>query len=207
MNLLIVVFLITIDSILSLTMTSLTSIIGNYEPFLNNIIVKLSPEINIYQYQIDHICYRCESKQSYKQKCRELQDFGETLVEGMIGGRPISIIKLHSPIECLGFKITCLELPCPKIGSSYKEGLEHAEFVIGEINDDPFNNEKLIQFIDDHKNLKFDTRAINKDINADVSLDINDDVSVKFHIRPIDEVVRLEKKNNLVVPVPDDYFE
>jgi predicted metalloenzyme YecM len=132
--------------------------------------------------------------------------YGVILVEGMIGNRPISIIKLNEPIECRGFSIACVEIPSPKEGSPYPEGLEHAEFVIGEANDDPSDNRLLKQMIETYSSIKFDTRAINKDINADISLQV-DDTSIKFHVRPIYEIVEIERKNNLVVKVPDGYFD
>ena len=115
-------------------------------------------------------------------------------------------MKLNEPIECQGFSINNLELPCPKIGSVYESGLEHAEFVIGNINDDPHDKILLKQMIERMPDLKWDIRGIDKDINADISLKLDERTSIKFHVRPINEIVEYEKQNNIVIPVPIDYF-
>lgn len=54
--------------------------------------------------------------------------------------------------------------------------------------------------------MAFDERAINKDINADVSVSIRDGVSVKYHARPLYEVCAYEKAHGMRVAVPQDYF-
>ena len=54
--------------------------------------------------------------------------------------------------------------------------------------------------------MAFDERAINKDINADVSVSISDGVSVKYHARPLYEVCAYEKAHGMRVAVPQDYF-
>ena len=120
---------------------------------------------------------------------------------------PFSIISLYQPIECNGFNIRCVEIPCPKIGRSYNDGLEHAEFVIGKENDDPHDSRLLKEMISKYPKLQFDSRALNKDINADISLEIDSITSIKFHVRPIYEIVDIEKKSNLVIPVPSNYFD
>ena len=47
----------------------------------------------------------------------------------MINGRPISTFSF--PIKTCGYSISCLEIPSVKLGSPYKSGYEHVEFVIG----------------------------------------------------------------------------
>jgi uncharacterized protein len=61
----------------------------------------------------------------------------------------------------------------------------------------------LITFI--HVEIQFDCKAIGKHVNADLSIDLGE-MSVKFHIRPLDEVVAEEIKLGLVEAVPEDYF-
>ena len=48
---------------------------------------------------------------------------------------------------------------------------------------------------------------MDNDINADISLEIDDKISIKFHVRPIYEIVNIEKNENLVIKVPKDYFD
>ena len=193
--------------ITSLTMSSISSILGDVDSFITNIIQKV-PEIDLKSYECDHVCYRCSTNKIYLQKIKELTPaLGYLLVEGMIGSRPISIISLHEPIKSNGFCIRCIEIPCPKLGRPYVDGLEHAEFVIGTEHDDPRDTQLLKKMILKYPTLKFDSRALDKDINADISLEIDSNTSIKFHVRPIYEIVSIEKRNQLVVPVPANYFD
>lgn len=81
--------------------------------------------------EIDHVCYRCETIEEYSDIKRKLSEFGEVLVEGMIGGRPILTLHLTEPILYdEHWRISCLEVPCPKPGRAYVRGLEHVEVVL-----------------------------------------------------------------------------
>ena len=113
--------------------------------------------INVTGLESDHVCYRVESVEKYTQLKDDFIAQGhELLVEGMIGGRPISTLKLKEPIRVqinskvllskssneddnndennatkIEFVVSCVELPQPKPGRPYDEMLEHVEFVIG----------------------------------------------------------------------------
>jgi len=198
---------------------SLQDVIGDYKHLIDVLKKKLIQlglqEVTVLE--MDHICYRCETIDVYIGIRDILQNqFGILLVEGMIGGRPISIIELHEPIVHNGFSVSCLEIPCPKPGTRYTNSLEHGEIVIGSLGDSISNNKNLKEFVARHKDLNFDTRSLNKHLNADVSLTfmVDDDplipshtVSVKFHGRPIYEVVKKEIQDNLVERVPPAYFD
>jgi predicted metalloenzyme YecM len=80
--------------------------------------------------EMDHVCFRCSTRDEYLDVKRRLAPFGTPLEEGMIGGRPILIFLLEEPIVFRGWRISCLEIPCPKPGRSHSHGLEHVEFVI-----------------------------------------------------------------------------
>ena len=183
------------------------------EPFLDKITSYLESRTNIKisGLEIDHICYRCESIEEYLLVTAELATLGKLLVEGMIGGRPISTIELNEPIIYKHWKIPCIEVPCPKTGRSYKSGLEHLEIVIGSpTSSTPFESKEfLLEFVTQHSSpdIQFDCRAIDKHINADVSLSIDEDVSVKFHLTGLKEVCKHERDSGEVVPVPKGYFE
>ena len=102
---------------------------------------------------------------------------------------------------------------------------EHIEVVVGNQEQGCIDNKvHLQQFIAQNckSGLTFDTRAINKEINADVSislyihLETNEVVttptsstqafSVKFHIRPLYEVCKYEANHGCIEHVPIDYF-
>ena len=82
-------------------------------------------------FEMDHVCYRVETNASYDAKRAALLSLGVLLTETNIGGRPIAMIQLHEPIRHAGFEVACVELPAPKPGRHYAEGLEHAELVVG----------------------------------------------------------------------------
>jgi predicted metalloenzyme YecM len=167
--------------------------------------------------QIDHICYRTETKAEYVHVQQKLVPaFGECIQESMIDGRPITIIRLRVPIVHLGYSIACVELPCPKSSSPYRSGLEHAEIVVGSEQDGCASTERLNEFLAELRSLGFvvDTKGLSKKLNADVSISfdllgrhpVDRTITVKFHQRPIDEVVAYEQATGHVEPVPAGYF-
>eukprot|EP01041_Mallomonas_annulata_P004935 gene4935-9847_t len=148
----------------------------------------------------------------YREICNFMTSHATLLVESMIGGRPISTFRLYDEIKCneeigtRSWAISCVEIPCPKAGSYYNSGLEHVEVVIGSSENDMINSLPILEsFMLTHPNVKFDTRAISKHVNADVSVDI-DGVKVKFHACSLEDVCAYELKMNLVDLVPDNYF-
>ena len=195
----------------------LQDLIGNYCAFIDTIYeYLLSIGIDAAPYEMDHICYRCETVAQYQGMIRELAPrFGTVAIEGMIGGRPISTITLHEPITHGHFQVQCLEIPCPKPGKHYDAGLEHAELVVGVPADGVFGSKRLESFMEDCQqkglDIDFDLRALKKEMNADVSVVFTaadgKEMSVKFHQRPLYEVVAYELEHGHCIPVPEGYFE
>jgi len=167
--------------------------------------------------EMDHICFRTETRQEYQDVLSALvPQLGHVLVESMIGGRPIATVALHQPIEHAGYRVMCIEVPCPKEGSPYRSGLEHAELVVGVPTDGVEGNTRLLAFMEQCKRdqgitLSFQVDALHKAVNADVShtfaLADGRKGTIKFHTRPLNEVVAWEKRHNAVVAVPPGYFE
>ncbi len=162
-------------------------------------------------YEIDHACYRCETKAQYKNVCMTIvsNNIGSVLIESMIGGRPITIIQFQHPIVYKEWSIPCLEITCPKPGRSHKHGFEHIEVVIDPENQHGFTNSQsfLNDFASRYPSVQFDTKAINKDVNADLSVTTPAGNSVKFHARPIYEVCAYELSSGHHEAVPAGYFE
>lgn len=130
---------------------------------------------------IDHICYRVVSVEDYERaKATLLQDH-ELLAETLINGRPIATFKLREPLLYGQRQIPLLELPSPKVGSPYPEGYEHAEFVIGR---------SPAEWITAYPALSWDTKGIQKSVNADARLLLPGGISVKYHEYPLDYVIR-----------------
>eukprot|EP00041_Stephanoeca_diplocostata_P009555 m.148016 g.148016 ORF g.148016 m.148016 type:complete len:201 (+) comp17787_c0_seq1:284-886(+) len=185
---------------------TLGDVIGDVVGFVSHLVVGLQQRygISVSGMELDHVCFRCDSTQEYLEKRSALAPFGEKIIESMIGGRPISTFLLHTPIIVGDFQISCIELPHPKPGKSHSHGLEHAEFVLGVTEGRP--KQSILDFIDKHQLVQFDTRALKKELNPDVSVSVGTS-SAKFHERPLYKVVELEVSTGAVEYVPADYFD
>lgn len=142
-----------------------------------------SDDINVDHFEMDHICYRVESVADFNQKKSDWSSFTSHYHEGIVGGRPIAILKLNEPWNYKGRMIHFIELPSPKANSFYPEGFEHAEFVI---------NISLGAFALQYPKLEFNKKGISKTLNADIKR-MYKQLSVKFHCLPINKVIELEK--------------
>lgn len=162
-------------------------------------------------YEIDHACYRCETKAQYKEVCTAIvnNSIGSILIESMISGRPITIVKFQQPIVYEEWSIPCLEITCPKPGRSHKHGFEHIEIVIDSENKHGFTKSQLFltDFASQFPSIQFDMKAIHKEVNADLNLTTPGGNSVKFHARPIYEVCAYELSTGHHECVPADYFD
>ena len=125
-------------------------------------------------HELDHVCYRVASVDEYLAvRSALVPAHGVCLVESMIAGRPISIVRLHDPLCHAGYAVPCVELPCPKPGRPYDRGLEHVEFAISRKRtpvaraDDVRGCAALEQFVAERRadtawTLEFDTRGMSK---------------------------------------------
>ena len=72
-------------------MPQLQDVIGNFTQFIDGILGNLRAcglDPVALGYEMDHICYRCESEEEYHAVCGALvPSLGRTLVETEIGGR------------------------------------------------------------------------------------------------------------------------
>jgi len=179
--------------------------------FIQDVILALEKlEVNVSDYQADHVCWRTESMEEYTDLVTALLAATENtrlLVESEIGGRSIATFELLEPIHCGdGCTITVVEIPAPKDGRPYKRGLEHVEFVIGDgDNGGPLNagaqRVVLEEFMNNNCGVDWNTKAIDKPLNPDVSLEVKlkdfDACSVKFHLVALSEVIEYEKQQSV----------
>lgn len=122
--------------------------------------------------ELDHIAYRVESDKRYEEVKNQSKDFAEYIDEAMFGGRLISILKLKVPIKYKNYKIDCIELMAPKENNTFKEGLEHAEFVI---------SLNLADFHNKYKNIiNFNFDGYSREINPELIVEF-EDCAVKLH--------------------------
>lgn len=136
--------------------------------------------------ECDHICYRVETHERYVELVKRLKSDAELLDENEVNGRMIATFRLRKPLAVGGWQISYLELPAPKLGSEYAEGLEHVEFVVLGGN--------LDRFIERHAHLaeSFSYKGMTKTLNPELGLKTAS-ISVKFHRLPLGEVVRIER--------------
>lgn len=161
-------------------------LLGDYEAFVGGI----GPGLAAYGIDrselamMDHVCYRVETEARYEELLDEIGTFAVLLGVAEVAGRNIATFEFDEYITADGWTVPYLELPEPKPGSPYAEGLEHAELVvIG----------GLDRFARRHKDLPFDTKGMGKDINPELGLK-TDSLSVKFHEQPLGAVVRIEQR-------------
>jgi len=134
--------------------------------------------------QMDHLCYRVESLDSYAAKKRALAEFGQLLGESQVNGRPIATFRLHEPVRYQQWRIDAVELPAPKADVATKEGLEHVELVL-------FDDQET--FLKKYAHKQFEMQAADRGINPEIGFKLPT-YTVKFHLLNLPTVVYLEKK-------------
>lgn len=165
----------------SACMNTLTTLLGDPFPFLSRVFQSLVLDnMDVTSFELDHICYRVATVERYVALKTALAALGTLLTESNINGRPIATFKLETPIIFESRSIYLLELPAPKASSPYAEGYEHVEFVIPS---------SLESFIQAHPDITFDTSAMHKPVNPDVSI-AYDRFRVKFHTHPLEYVIQ-----------------
>lgn len=161
-------------------------IIGNYKLFIEGLdagLVDSSIERSELA-MMDHICYRVATNERYQELLEVLKTRCQFLGEAAINGRPIATFELPDYLRVASWTVPYLELPAPKSGAPYTEGLEHAEFVvIG----------SLDRFQQRHHELHFSYAGMSKIINPELGLK-TPKMSVKFHEQPLGAVVRIEQR-------------
>lgn len=132
---------------------------------------------------MDHVCYRVETQARYEEVKRQLGEVALLKGASLVAGREIAIFALHEPLEAAGWRVPYIELPAPKDGSPYPEGLEHAEFVV---------NGELETFRQKYAHLGLDEKAYGRPLNPELSLKTAT-FAAKFHKLPIGAVVDIEQ--------------
>lgn len=169
-----------------INMNSAQTVIGDWEAFIQTILdktVKAGFDLDDF-FQMDHLCYRTVSLGNYAEKKDQLGSIGELLGETMVNGRPISTFRLNSPLIYDNWRIDAVELPAPKAGKDFEEGLEHVEYVL---------YDDMKTFMAKHSDKDFDKRAVDRGINPELGFEF-DKYAIKFHLLNLPTVVYLENK-------------
>lgn len=81
--------------------------------------------------QADHIALRINETELAKSAHQAWSEYGSTISEAIINGRPIVVMAFDNPLKSRGWSVECLELPYPANGKIYpSQDWEHVEFVI-----------------------------------------------------------------------------
>lgn len=160
-------------------------VIIDYSAFLDEFLEKIEElEIDISQYELDHLGYQCSSTKDYENKKYEFLGQAKLLDEKVIGGRRVGFLKLYSPIKYknrnLSYTINALELIEPKANQKYTSALEHGEFIIKESFDD---------FMRKYPAINWDTSSINQQDFPMIKLRLGTQMQVKFHYEHILDII------------------
>ena len=193
-----------------LTKKFLTTLSEQVPTFLDCIQSRLfQDDMDVSSYEADHVCWRTETVEEYTELVLALKsatDDCTLLIESEIGGRMIATFMLKNGIQAGDRTIDVVEIPAPKDGSPYSVGLEHVEFVISSKDNQPtspmndaVHQSTLDAFMNQHPSFQWNTKAMDKDVNPDVSLKVELDefgvCGVKFHLMPLAKVIQYEKDN------------
>lgn len=156
---------------------NIKSLIGEYTVFLDKIFAQLKAAgfADDEFIELDHLCYRTDSRESYDHLKKQFSAVAELLGENMVSQRPIAVFKLSPPLGYRHWQIPALELPAPKVGDHHKNGLQHIEFVI---------RDSFTDFMQKHPQIKFNTEAITRAENPELIWEILPN-EVKFHQRAL----------------------
>jgi predicted metalloenzyme YecM len=110
-----------------------SDIIGDYRAFAELQRDRLLARgIDIRPYTLSHLAYRVPEWDQYVHVRTLLERHAAASTENVWNGRPISLIRLTTPLEVDGQQIPDIELIPPVHQRVYKMGLEHLGVVIGD---------------------------------------------------------------------------
>lgn len=160
-------------------------IIGDYEAFINKadaLVAERGIEPSALV-QCDTICYRVETNERYDEIKRQLAEVALLIDETEVNGRLITVFATHQPLHAGKWQsISYIEIPQPKPGSFYPEGIDHVQMV---------TRRSLFDFHKEHADITFEEKGLMSKLNPLLKL-ATDDVAVKFHDKHMGSVIALE---------------
>ncbi len=160
-------------------MSDATFALGDWRGFLSRLFALLAEaRVDVAPYELDHVCYRADTLDTYAAKKRELETLGRLLTEADVNGRPIATYYLREPLRYENREIRLVELPAPKPSKPTAAGLEHAEFAVG--------TENMAKF------MAFDTTGMAKAANPEIELSFGP-IAAKFHPTSLLDVIQTER--------------
>lgn len=77
--------------------------------------------------QVDHLCYRADTVETYKTICKQASKVAHFLTESDVNGRPISCFYVPQGLSASQNTVHVIEIASPKQGTRHKLGFEHIE--------------------------------------------------------------------------------
>jgi len=161
-------------------------IIGDYEAFVQKVDVLLEQQgiVPDELIQCDTICYRVETNERYAQVSRLLAERALLISESEVNGRLIAVFAVHEPLRAGRWQsISYLEVPQPKSGSHYPEGIDHVQMV---------TRRALPAFHAQYAHVPFEEKGLASPLNPLLKLQ-DGGISVKFHDKHMGSVITLEE--------------
>jgi len=160
-------------------------ILDDYKNFLDKLLHDIEERgVDVSKYDLDHFGYQCSSDEDCDRLKPEFEKYAKLIDEAIVSGRRVGIFKLNISLEYKNWQIQAVELVAPKEGQVCPSALEHAEFVI----DTDFDT-----FVKKYPNLTWDMSKVNQPTFPMITLKLSDNTQVKFHYKPVLEIVKQEK--------------
>jgi predicted metalloenzyme YecM len=162
----------------------IAEIIGDYGAFAAQQRDRLTARgIDVTPYPLSHLAFRVPEWDQYVHVRTRLERHAVASAENVWNGRPICMIILTEPMPVLGDKtIPLIELIPPVHQRTYKMGMEHLGFVVGE---------GAEEFSRTHREV-LTGQQFQSALNEPYYILFEDFTHVKFHQRSLREVVELE---------------
>lgn len=160
----------------------------------------LDAEVEVEGRQIDHVCWRCSTEAEFDDALHALTSAGHAVAgSSVIGGRTIATVALAAPVRWRRWSVPAIEVPMPKAGRPKPNGFEHAEVAL--MSGGVRGAEGLEALRRRHAGgaVHWDDKGMGKDINPELSVDLGDGYCVKFHNRPLLEVIEYEIEHGLAL--------
>lgn len=133
--------------------------------------------------QCDMINYECDTNERYAEVKEVLLRSAEMVSEIEHGGRLVSIYQAHRPLLAGQWNIPYIELLQPKPTRENRDAIDGIFFVTAT---------SLVDFLERHQDIPFDTKGLTNSANPYVEMKVND-VAVKFHDRHMGAVLGIEQ--------------
>lgn len=165
------------------------------ETFLNTLFRKMKKrDLKLADHwDIDHLCFRVESQNSYDSYKNTFSNLGALLTESQVNGRAIATFELHTAIQYKDWLIKLIELPAPKKGKATQTGFEHIEVVV---------DCELEEIVKKNSNIDWDTSGFRKIYNSELETNFGD-CAVKFHHLSLKSVVNFEQRPQVAIVVSE----